>query len=447
MSTRQMDMIQGPIFSKLVRFSIPVIASGILQLLFNTADVIVVGRFSGSQALAAVGSTSSLINLLINLFLGISIGANVLVGQYIGAKDEPNARKTVHTGILFAFCGGIFMAMFGFFLSSTFLQMMSTPSDVLPLSTLYMKIYFLGLPALLVYDFGAALLRAIGDTKRPLYFLSISGIINVILNLCLVIFFGLGVAGVAIATVTAQLISAILILICLARQDGVLRLEKEYLHFSRDKAVKMIKIGVPAGVQGMLFSISNVLIQSSINGFGSIVMAGNTASSNIENFVYISMNSIHQSALSFTSQNMGAGQYKRIDKILLECLGIVCFVGLVLGWIAYLGSDFFLGIYSTDLEVIEVGTLRLSVICTMYFICGCMDVMVGTLRGMGASFLPMVVTLLGVCAFRVFWVFTIFKASPTLWTLYISYPVSWLITLAALVVCYISVRKKLKRIV
>lgn len=442
---RQMDMIQGPIFSKLIVFSIPVILSGVLQLLFNAADVIVVGRFTGSRALAAVGSTSSLINLLINLFLGISIGANVLVGQYIGARDVENAQKAIHTGILFALFGGLFMGVFGFFAAGTLLSWMATPEDVLPLSTIYMQIYFIGLPSLLIYDFGTALLRAVGDTKRPLYFLMISGMVNVVLNLIFVIVFDWGVAGVATATIVAEIISAILVLLCLHAHEGPIRLQRKSLHFSLDKGIKMVKIGVPAGVQGMLFSISNVLIQSSVNSFGSIVMAGNTASLNIENFVYISMNAIYQTNLSFTSQNMGARQFKRIDKILLECLGIVVCVGLILGWGAYLGGNFLLHIYSADPEVIRIGLIRLSFICTTYFLCGIMDVFVGSLRGMGYSILPMLVSMMGVCVFRIFWIFTIFQAHRELPTLYISYPISWILTIAVDIVCYIYIRRTIER--
>lgn len=443
--TRQIDMVQGPLLSKLILFSIPVVLSGVLQLLFNAADVIVVGRFTGKEALAAVGSTSSLINLLINLFLGISVGANVLVGQYIGARDRENCQKTVHTGILFALFGGLFVGVFGFLAAGTLLTWMATPVNVLPLSTTYMQIYFIGLPALLIYDFGAALLRAIGDTRRPLYFLVISGIVNVVLNLYFVIVWNMGVAGVALATIISEAISAILVLLCLSRQEGMIQLSRKHLHFSVDKGIRMVKLGVPAGVQGMLFSISNVLIQSSVNGFGATVMAGNTASLNIENFVYISMNGIYQTALSFTSQNMGAGQYKRIDKILLECLGIVTLIGLVFGVGAYIFGDFLLHIYSTDPQVIKIGLLRLSIICTPYFLCGIMDVLVGSLRGMGYSLMPMIVSLIGVCLFRVVWIFTIFQIHRELFVLYISYPISWILTIMVDVFCYKIIRKRISR--
>lgn len=441
--TRQVDMVQGPLLPKLILFSVPVVLSGVLQLLFNAADVIVVGRFTGKEALAAVGSTSSLINLLINLFLGISVGANVLVGQYIGAKDRENCQKTVHTGIMFAFFGGLFVGIFGFLAAGTLLTMMATPANVLPLSTTYMQIYFIGLPALLVYDFGAALLRAVGDTRRPLYFLVISGIINVVLNLYFVIVWKMGVAGVALATIISEGVSAVLILLCLSRQEGMIRLSRKYLHFSLDKGIRMVKLGVPAGVQGMLFSISNVLIQSSVNGFGATVMAGNTASLNIENFVYISMNGIYQTALSFTSQNMGAGQYKRIDKILLECLGIVSLIGIVLGVGAYVFGNSLLHIYSTDPQVIKIGLLRLSIICIPYFLCGIMDVLVGCLRGMGYSLMPMIVSLIGVCLFRVIWIFTIFQIHRELFVLYISYPISWIMTIVVDICCYRIVRKRI----
>lgn len=441
--TKQVDMVQGPLLPKLILFSVPVVLSGVLQLLFNAADVIVVGRFTGKEALAAVGSTSSLINLLINLFLGISVGANVLVGQYIGAKDRENCQKTVHTGIMFAFFGGLFVGIFGFLAAGTLLTMMATPANVLPLSTTYMQIYFIGLPALLVYDFGAALLRAVGDTRRPLYFLVISGIINVVLNLYFVIVWKMGVAGVALATIISEGVSAVLILLCLSRQEGMIRLSRKYLHFSLDKGIRMVKLGVPAGVQGMLFSISNVLIQSSVNGFGATVMAGNTASLNIENFVYISMNGIYQTALSFTSQNMGAGQYKRIDKILLECLGIVSLIGLVLGVGAYVFGNSLLHIYSTDPQVIKIGLLRLSIICIPYFLCGIMDVLVGCLRGMGYSLMPMIVSLIGVCLFRVIWIFTIFQIHRELFVLYISYPISWIMTIVVDICCYRIVRKRI----
>lgn len=351
----EMDMCNGPLFRKIIIFAVPLMLSGILQLLFNAADIVVVGRFTGSQALAAVGSTSSLINLLVNLFLGISIGGNVLMARYCGARDYKNARETVHTAICISVTGGIAMIFIGNLLARPLLEWMGTPADVIELSVLYMRIYFIGMPAFITYDFGAALLRAVGDTRRPLYFLFIAGIINVLFNLLFVIVFHMGVAGVALATIIAQGISAGLVIVCLVRSDGVLQLCRGELKIHKDKVLAMLRIGLPAGVQGIIFNISNVLIQSSVNTFGSVVMAGNTAASNIEGFVYTSMNAIYQTTLSFTGQNMGARRYKRIDKILLECLGVVSVIGLTMGVGAYLLGDVLLGIYTSEAEVISYG--------------------------------------------------------------------------------------------
>lgn len=438
----EIDMCHGPLFSRLILFAIPLILSGVLQLLFNAADIIVVGRFSGSHALAAVGSTSSLINLLINLFVGISVGANVLVGRYYGAQDYKSASESVNTAMVTAAVGGCIMIVAGVVLAKPLLEMMGTPADVLHLSVLYMRIYFVGMPALMIYNFGASLLRALGDTKRPLYFLTVAGIINVIFNLFFVIKFDMGVAGVALATIISEWISAILILLCLEQSEGVLHIKMKELKFYKDKFVEMLKIGIPAGIQGIIFSISNVLIQSSINSFGSVAMAGNTAASNIEGFVYTSMNAIYQTSLSFTSQNYGAKEYRRVDKILLQCLGIVSVVGLVMGVGAYLFGHPLLSIYSTSEEVIQYGITRLSVVSACYFLCGIMDVFVGSLRGIGYSIMPMIVSLLGACVFRVIWIFTIFKVEHSLFTLYISYPISWILTFTAHFICYVVLRKK-----
>lgn len=435
-------MCDGPIFKKLIIFSIPLMLSGILQLLFNAADIIVVGRFSGAHALAAVGSTSSLINMLVNLFIGLSIGANVLLGRYYGAQEYRNASECVHTAIFTAFFGGIIMIFIGFFLARPMLVLMETPPDVIELSILYMRIYFIGMPAFMIYNFGAALLRALGDTKRPLYFLAVSGVVNVIINLLLVIVFHMGVAGVAIATVISQCISAFLIVLCLTKADGVLYLNIKEIKFHKEKFMQMIKIGLPAGIQGIIFSISNVLIQSSVNSFGSTVMAGNTASSNIEGFVYTSMNAVYQTALSFTSQNYGAKKFHRIDRILIQCLSIVIVVGLVLGMGAWLCGDSLLEIYSNDAKVIQYGLLRLSIIGSTYFLCGMMDVMVGSIRGVGYSIMPMIVSLIGACLFRVIWVFTVFNWYHSLFVLYISYPISWILTFSVHLLCYFMIRKK-----
>lgn len=445
MRSYQVDMCNGPIFKKIIVFAIPLILSGCLQLLFNAADIIVVGRFSGSQALAAVGSTSALINLLVNLFIGISVGANVVLGKYIGAHDEKNASKTVHTAIYISIVGGLFMIFVGYFLSKPLLELMATPEDVINLSVLYMRIYFVGMPVFMLYNFGAAILRAIGDTKRPLYFLLISGLINIVFNLIFVIVFKLGVAGVAMATVISEVISASLILLCLKHMDGPLHFELKDMRFHKELAFKMLEVGLPAGLQGIIFSISNVLIQSSVNSFGSLVMAGNTAASNIEGFVYTSMNAVYQTSLSFTSQNFGAQKFDRIDKILLECLGVVIVVGLVLGQGAYIFGQQLLSIYSNNEKVIQYGIERLSVVSATYCLCGMMDTLVGSLRGVGYSILPMLVSLTGVCVLRVVWIFTVFKALHTQFSLYISYPISWIITIVAHVICFLVVRKKIRK--
>lgn len=438
----ELDMCDGPLLSHIIIFALPLMLSGILQLLFNAADIIVVGRFTGSEALAAVGSTSSLINLLVNLFLGISVGGNVLMARYCGARDEKNARETVHTAICISIIGGVFMIFIGNLLARPLLEWMGTPADVIDLSVIYMRIYFLGMPAFITYDFGAALLRAVGDTRRPLYFLLAAGIINVIFNLVFVIVFRLGVAGVALATIIAQSISAVLVLICLIRSDGVLHLCKGELRIHPDKVKGMLRIGLPAGIQGCIFNISNVLIQSSVNSFGSLVMAGNTAASNIEGFVYTSMNAVYQTSLSFTGQNMGARNYQRVDRILFMCLGVVAVVGIVMGGGAVLFGTPLLGIYTNDPQVIAYGLQRLHVVALTYFLCGIMDTLVGSLRGIGYSLMPMIVSLSGACLFRVFWIFTIFQAQHTQFSLYVSYPISWILTAGIHAICYLAVRRR-----
>ena len=443
--TYEIDMCSGPLFSKIVLFAIPLMASGVLQLLFNAADMIVVGRFAGSESLAAVGATSSLVNLIVNVFIGLSVGANVLVAQYYGAQKKRDLEETVHTSMLVALLGGCILIVIGEILAPPLLRLMGTPDDVLPLSVLYLRIFFVGMPVNLSYNFGSAILRAVGDTRRPLYFLLTAGIINVVLNLFFVIVFHMGVAGVAVATVISQAVSAVLIVQCLMRSDADYRLDVKKLRINSHKMGMIIKIGLPAGLQGTVFSISNVLIQSSVNSFGSVAMAGNTAAQNIEGFVYTAMNAVYQTALSFTSQNYGARNFKRITRIQVYCIGLVVFIGIVLGWGAVLAGSQLLGIYSSDAEVIQYGLNRLKIIATTYFICGMMDVMVGGLRGLGASIVPMIVSLLGACAFRVVWIFTIFQASRTLQTLYLSYPVSWTITLMAHVVTYVLIRNHLQK--
>lgn len=438
----EIDMINGKTLKKMIFFSIPIVFSGILQLLFNTIDIVVVGRFSGSSALAAVGSTASLINLLISLLIGISIGISVTMGKFCGARDYKNASETVHNAIALALVAGIILLFVGQVVSRPLLELMGTPKEVIDLSVTYMKIIFLGAPAGALYNFGAALLRSIGDTKRPLYFLTISGIVNVFLNLFFVLVFNMSVDGVAIATIIAQYVSAIMMIIFLMNSSDYMKLDLKKISLQKDKVKNILKIGLPAGLQGIIFSVSNVLIQSSINTFGQLVIAGNTAASNIEGFVYMSMNSVYQSTLSFTSQNMGAKKYHRVDKILAQGLGIVTVIGLVLGVGAYLSGNTLLRMFTTDELVVSYGLNRLSIICSFYFLCGLMDVMVGSLRGMGYSVLPMVVSLTGVCALRVIWVFTIFQIFKTQLSLYISYPVSWLLTALVHLICYFVIRRK-----
>lgn len=441
----EIDMCNGPILKKVLVFAVPLMLSGILQLLFNAADIIVVGRFAGSSSLAAVGSTTALINLLINIFIGLSIGANVMVARYYGARNERDVSETVHTAIAMSLLSGLFLVVIGFFASRLLLEMMGTPEDVLNKAVVYMKIYFAGMPVIMAYNFGSAILRAVGDTKRPLYYLTLAGVVNIVLNLFFVIKLNMDVAGVALATVTSQCISAVLVLRCLMKMDGPLKLYLKKLRIDKRKTLQIMKIGLPAGMQGAIFSISNVLIQSSVNSFGAIAMAGNTASANIEGFVYTSMNAIYQTNLSFTSQNIGGGKFTRVNKILLICLGTVTVVGMALGLGAVIGGTDLLKVYSTDPEVISYGMLRMSIICTTYFICGWMDTLVGSLRGIGYSVLPMIVSLTGACGLRVIWIFTIFAHYHTLFSLYISYPISWLITALAHLVCFYRIQKKLPK--
>lgn len=440
----EMDMCNGPIFKKLLIFALPLMLSGILQLLFNAADIVVVGKFTGSHALAAVGSTGALINLFVNVFIGFSIGTNVLVAQYFGARDEKNVQETVHTSILLGIVGGFILIVAGIVFAKPMLEWMDTPDNVLEHAVLYMRIYFVGMPAMLVYNFGAAILRAIGDTKRPLYYLLSAGVINVVLNLFFVIVLDMGVAGVAAATVASQVVSAVLIVRCLMQSEGIYRLNLHELKFHRKKLVRIVQIGLPAGLQGAVFSLSNVLIQSSVNSFGSVAMAGNTAAGNIEGFVYTSMNAIYQTALSFTSQNVGGGRQDRIPKIIFQCMAIVIVIGAVMGNLAYQCGPFLLGIYSSDPEVIQFGMSRMQIICQWYFLCGIMDVAVGILRGLGYSVIPMLVSLTGACGLRVLWIFTVFAWKHSLFVLYLSYPITWIVTFTVHLICLLVIWKRKK---
>lgn len=439
----EIDMCNGPLLGKILIFYVPLMLSGILQLLFNAADIVVVGRFAGNESLAAVGATSSLTNLIVNLFIGLSVGANVLVARFYGAGQKNELKSMVQTALVTAAISGILLIFIGFFVSKPALGMMGTPDDVIDHSVLYMRIYFAGMPFMMVYNFGGAVLRAVGDTRRPLYYLLIAGGVNVVLNLIFVILLQMGVAGVATATVISQAISAALVVRCLLMTDSAYKLVLNDLQIAPDKLIKMFQIGMPAGLQGALFSISNVLIQSSVNSFGSIAMAGNTAASNIEGFVYTAMNAFHQASISFCGQNYGAKKYKRVGKVTAICLGLVTAVGLVMGSGAYLASGILLRLYSPDAEVIRYGTLRMAYICIPYFLCGVMDVMVGTLRGMGYAIMPMLVSLSGACLFRVVWIYTLFRQFPTLECLYISYPISWSLTFLVHLICFMVVYRKL----
>lgn len=439
-----MDMCNGPIMSKLLRFALPLMCSSLLQLLFNAADVVVVGQFCGEESLAAVGSTTSLINLMTNLFIGLSVGANVLVARYFGAKQEKEVHNTVHTALALSIVSGLFLTVIGVVFAKQILIWMKCPADVLPLSALYLRVYFLGMTATMIYNFCSAILRAVGDTKRPLYYLLFAGVINVVLNLFFVIMFDMNVAGVGFATASSQCVSACLVARCLTKENAIYKLVLKEIRFHKSQLIKILQIGIPAGLQGTVFSLSNVVIQSAINSFGSVVMAANAAAMSIEGFVFVAMNAFHQAAVSFISQNVGAGKFGRINKIVWCVLLGVTVTGLVLGGMAVLFGKELLTLYSTKPEVIAQGMIRLKWICSFYALCGIMDVMVGVLRGLGYSVMPMIVSLLGACGLRLLWIFTVFRIPEyhTTKVLYLSYLMSWTITIVAHVVCFLIVRRK-----
>jgi putative MATE family efflux protein len=438
-------MLQGPLLKNVILYTVPIILTSWLQLLFNAADLVVVGQANGSNSLAAVGATGAITNLIINLFIGLSVGAGVGVAHGLGSGDDESVHRTVHTAIPAAIVSGIFLTIVGVALSETFLVWMDTPTenDVLKLATLYMQIYFGGMVFNMVYNFAASILRAAGDTKSPLIFLGLSGLINVGLNLIFVLACGMNVEGVALATVISQAVSAVLVVITLMRRTDACKLELKKMRFYGPQLRKMIGIGLPAGIQGSMFSISNVMIQSSINSFGDIVMSGNTAAGNIEGFVFTAMNAFHQTAVNFTGQNVGARQYDRVKKILWTCLACVGVTGLVLGLGMYAFGPQLLSIYITDSqEAIQYGLVRLGYICAVYFLCGLMDVSTGALRGMGSSIIPMIISVLGVCGVRLLWIGTVFQIYHTTDCLYLSYGVSWVITFAAQFISFWMVYKK-----
>ncbi len=440
------DMCEGSLLPKMLRFALPLMCSSILQLLFNAADVVVVGRFCGDNSMAAVGSTTSIINLMTNLFIGLSIGANVLVAKYYGAKEEKKVHEAVHTAVALSIISGLFLTIFGLIFTKQILTWMKTPEDVFPLATRYLKIYFCGIVSVMVYNFCNSILRAVGDTKRPLFYLAIAGVVNVILNLFFVIVCNLDVSGVALATIISQCISAVLIVRCLCREKAMYQLFISKIRFYSHALKRILQIGIPSGIYGTVFSLSNVVIQSSVNSFGSVVMAGNAAAMNIEGFVYMAMNAFHQTAISFTSQNYGAGKIKRIWRTALLSQMCVIVTGLVLGQLTVIFGNKLLGIYSSKALVIDAGLIRLKYICGPYFLCGMMDVMVGILRGLGISVLPTIVSMIGACGLRLIWIFTIFANEKyhTTRMLYLSYPLSWAITTMAHVICFIVVWKKIR---
>ena len=439
------DLTDGPLLGRIIAYTIPLMLTGILQLLYNAADSVVVGKFVSAQALAAVGSTGALINLTINLFLGMSVGVSIMIAQQIGARQYQDVSETVHTAVLLSLVGGAVLAVVGFVAARPLLEIMGSPEDVIDLAELYIRIIFVGMPVQMLYNFCAAVLRAVGDTKRPLYCLAAAGVINVVLNLVFVIGFSMSVAGVALATIISQTVSALLVTGMLVREEGALRLDLRRLAFHAGTLKQILLIGLPAGLQSTVFSLSNVVIQSSINSFGSMVVAGNSASSNLEGFVYTAMNAFAQAAVTFTSQNIGARKYHNLDRVIRNCLLCVVVTGLVLGGGAALAGHQLLRFYSSDTAVIATGAERLRLICGFYLLCGIMDVLASSLRGLGYSVLPMVVSLVGVCVLRLVWIATIFQLNRTPFMLYISYPISWALTALVHLACLLVVRRHLRQ--
>ena len=443
----EIDMCNGAILPKMLQFAFPLMLSGILQLMFNAADVIVVGRFAGDNALAAVGSTGQLVNLLVKSFIGLSVGGNVLASRYCGARQDEDLRRTVHTSIALSLFSGAVLTVMGLVLMKPLLRMINVPEEIFDQAAVYLRIYFVGITAMMVYNFGSALLRAVGDTKRPMYYLTISGVINVVLNLFFVIGFHMDVAGVALATTISQCVSAVLVVRCLIKAEGSLKLDMKALKVDPQIFRMILSIGIPASVQGILFSIANLSIQSSINSFGTEAVAGNSAASSIEGFILTAMNAFYQTVLSFTGQNLGAGKRDRANKVLYLGMGCTAVVGLVLGYGSVWFGEELLGLYTTGTTVITMGMYRLSVMGSTYFIGGLQETVVGALRGMGYGVLPTVVSLVGICGLRLLYLNTLFQMEEfhNLHSLYFTYPLSWGVTLVVLLVMYFIVRRKLKK--
>ena len=441
----EIDMCNGSIMNKLISFSLPLMISGILQLMFNAVDIIVVGQFTGSEALAAVGSTTALIAVFTNLFIGISLGANVLAARFYAAGKHKEMSDTVHTSITLALISGIVMAFAGLLFSRLALEIMATPDNVIDQSTLYMRIYFLGMPFFMLYNYGAAILRAVGDTKRPLLYLIISGLANAGLNMFLVIVFHMGVAGVAIGTIVSQFISCVLVLRCLYCSDSSYQLRFSRLTIKGKYAEQIFQVGIPAGIQSTVINLSNALLQSSVNSFGSVAMAGYTAANNIFGFLYVSVNSVTQSCMSFTSQNYGVRKTKRMDRVLLDCAVLSFVFSFTLGCGAYFFGDKLLRLYTSDPDVIQCGIEILAYTTVPYFCCGIMDLIPGALRGMGRSGVPMILSIIGTVGTRIVWIFGLFPHHRSLSFLFISYPVSWILTIVMQVICFYFVRRKVHR--
>lgn len=439
------DMTTGPFFKKIVLFSVPLVFTGLLQLVYNTADTVIVGRFAGKQALAAVGSTGALVALILNVFMGLAMGAGVVTARSIGAGDIAKIKRCTHTAMTLSVISGIAVGIIGYFISGLLLQLMHIESEILALSTLYLKIYFLGAPGMLIYNFGAAIVRAYGDTQRPLYILFLSGIVNIVLNLILVIPVQLGVSGVAIATVVSQYISAALIVLYLFCSDSVIRIRRKELRIHKQELFEIVKIGVPAGIQNSMFSIANVIIQSSVNSFGENAMAGIAAGSNYDSYIYTCTNAFAQTTMTFTSQNVGAEKYENIGKVYGRCMALVCAVGGVLSLLGYIFRSQIVGLFSDVPEVISIGAERMQLIMPFYITCSLQDVVAGQIRGLGKSTGPMLISLLGTCGVRLLWIFVFLPMNRTLMNLFIAYPLSWTITFIAQAVLYAVLKRKLMK--
>lgn len=434
-------MCNGTIMDKLISFSFPLMLTSILQLMFNAVDIIV-GRFSGSQSLAAVGSTTALINIFTNLFIGISLGANVLAARYYAAGRDKEMSEAVHTAIFLALISGLIMAVVGIGASRFALTLMGTPDDVIDLSVLYMRIYFMGMPFFMLYNYGAAILRAVGDTKRPLFYLIAAGLANVILDLLLVIVIPLNVAGVAVGTVASQMVSCILVLRCLYRTEGSYQLRFSRLTIKSEHLKMIFQVGVPAGIQSTVINFSNALLQSSVNSFGSTAMAGYTAANNIIGFLYSAVNAVTQACMSFTSQNYSVGKPKRMDRVLVNCIILTVSVSAAMGIGAYAFGGQLLKIYTSEADVIRCGLEVLSITTVPYFLCGIMDLFPGAMRGMGHSGVPMILSVIGTVGTRIVWVYLLFPHHRSLYFLFISYPASWILTIIMQAVCFYFVRKQ-----